>query len=149
MKIAIGADNVGFKLKEKIKTYLAKHYRDQVIDFGTDSEEPIDYPDIGQKVASAILSGEADRGILICGLGLGMAITANKFPGVYATPCHDDLSARKSRESNNAQILTMGSQVISFSKAKNIVNIWLASEYLGKSDKKLNKIKQIENMFSN
>jgi len=147
MKIAIGADNAGFDLKEKIKTYLANNYRHQIIDFGTNCAQPVDYPDIAQQVASAIFDKRAERGILICGLGLGMAIAANKFPGIYATPCHDALSARKSRESNNAQILTMGSQIISYPTARNIVKIWLASEYLGKSDKKLKKIKHIEKIF--
>jgi ribose 5-phosphate isomerase B len=110
------------------------------------STDPVDYPDIAVQVARDIAAHKAERGILICGTGIGMAITANKVPGVYAAQAHDTYSAERARKSNNAQIVTMGARVIGPELAKQIVDAWMASEFQGGgSQRKVEKIKQIEN----
>jgi ribose 5-phosphate isomerase B len=146
--IALGSDQNGFKLKETVKTHL-KSLGKAVEDYGVFSEEPMDYPDIAQKVAESIAQGRHERGILICGTGLGVAIAANKVPGVYAAPCHDPYSAERARKSNNAQIMTMGAQVVGAELAKSLVDIWLNSEFQGgRSQPKVDKIKAIEEKYS-
>ena len=147
MSIAIGCDHNGFRLKELVKEHLKSLGRD-VEDYGVHSEEPVDYPDIAIKVAEAIAQGRHERGILICGTGLGMAIAANKVPGVYAAPCHDPYSSERARKSNNAQIMTMGAQVIAPELAKSLVDVWLNSEFQGgRSQPKVDKIKNIEEKY--
>jgi len=147
MSIAIGCDHNGFRLKELIKEHLKSLGRDAE-DYGVYSEEPVDYPDIAIKVAEAIAQGRHERGILICGTGLGMAIAANKVPGVYAAPCHDPYSSERARKSNNAQIMTMGAQVIAPELAKSLVDVWLNSEFQGgRSQPKVDKIKNIEEKY--
>jgi len=103
----------------------------EYVDMGCYSEEPVDYPDIGEKVAVAVADGQFDRGILICGTGIGMCIVANKVPGVRAALAHDVYSAERARKSNDAQILTMGAQVVGTEAARAILNAWLASEFQG------------------
>lgn len=129
-QIAIGSDHGGFKLKEEIKRFLDElniGYQD----FGNYSEEPSDYPDIASKVAKAVSEGRYERGILICTTGIGMSIFANRVKGVRASLCHDVFSARLSRAHNDANILTMGQQVIGYGLAKEIVNTWLSTEFSG------------------
>ena len=146
--IALGSDQNGLKLKETVKEHL-KSLGKAVEDYGVFSEEAMDYPDIAQKVAEVIAQGRHERGILICGTGLGVAIAANKVPGVYAATCHDPFSAERARKSNNAQIMTMGAQVIGAELAKSLVDIWLNSEFQGgRSQPKVNKIKAIEEKYS-
>ncbi len=144
MKVAIGADHNGFELKNIICKFLEEkgvEYKD----FGTYSKEPIDYPDIAKVVAEAVVEGEFDRGILICGTGLGMAIAANKVKGIRAATCHDVYSAERARKSNNAQIMTMGAQIIGPELAKMLVDAWLRSEFQGgRSTPKVEKIMKIE-----
>jgi len=148
MKIAIASDQAGFPLKEKIRKFLAEQ-KIKAKDFGTHSEKvPVDYPDYAYRVARAIKEEKYERGILICGMGIGMQIAANKVPGIYAARCHDPVSARKARESNNAQILTLGSLIIGEELAKEVIRVWLASEYQGRSDVKIAKIRKIEGEFS-
>jgi ribose 5-phosphate isomerase B len=146
-RIALGSDHNGFGLKEIIRAHLQTLGR-ETEDYGVHSETPVDYPDIAQKVAEAIAQGRHDRGILICGTGLGVAIAANKVPGVYAATCHDPYSAERARKSNNAQIMTMGAQVIGAELAKALVEIWLNSEFQGgRSQPKVDKIIKIEEKY--
>jgi ribose 5-phosphate isomerase B len=109
MKIAIGCDNLAVDLKKTVINYLKQQEKIQVeiIDFGIDGSNPVDYPDIAEKVAIEVSQGECDRGILICGTGIGMAIAANKVPGIRAAQVYDIYSAERSRKSNNAQIITL------------------------------------------
>jgi ribose 5-phosphate isomerase B len=146
-KIALGSDHNGFGLKEIVKAHLKALGR-EAEDFGVHSETPIDYPDIALQVAEAVARGDHDRGILICGTGLGVAIAANKVPGVYAATCHDPYSAERARKSNNAQIMTMGAQVIGPELAKTLIEIWLNSEFQGgRSQPKVDKIVKIEERY--
>ena len=139
-EIAIGCDEAGFELKQTVIELLRGEGL-AVKDYGCYSLERVDYPDIGYEVAHAIARGEHDRGILICGTGIGMAITANKVPGVRAAQVHDPYSAERSRKSNNAQIMTMGARVIGPELARSLVRIWLASEFAGgDSERKVDKI---------
>jgi ribose 5-phosphate isomerase B len=143
--IAVGADNAAFELKD----LLAQHLRDsgyEVKDFGTDPDNPEDYPDVAVEVAVA--RGEHERAILCCGTGLGMSITANKVPGVRAAQCHDVYSAERARKSNNAQVLTMGGRVIGPENAKTVLDAWLASEFEGGgSAHKVEKMEEIDRRY--
>jgi len=145
MKIAIGCDEAALEMKNVIKKYLEdKGY--EVKDFGAYDAQPVLYPDIAVAVGLAITDGSFDRGILMCGTGIGMAIAANKVPGIRAATCHDSFSAQRARKSNDAQIMTMGARVIGLELAKNLVDIWLESEFLGGgSTSKVDKIMQWEN----
>jgi ribose 5-phosphate isomerase B len=141
MKIAIGADEAGFPLKEYIKAFLQERQAD-VTDFGLmDGTQAIDYPDVGFAVAEEIAEGKFERGILICGTGIGMTITADKVPGIRAALCHDTYSAERAVRSNNAQVLTMGARVIGPELAKHIVQAWLDATFdQGNSARKVQKI---------
>jgi len=144
MKIAIGCDHLGAPLKEEIVEFLRQRKVD-FQDYGVSSAEKVDYPDIAEKVAHAVQQGEFDRGILICGTGIGMAIAANKVPGVRAAVVHDPYSAERSRKSNNAQIMAMGSLIVGPKLAQSLVSIWLDSEFQGgESARKVDKISEIE-----
>jgi ribose 5-phosphate isomerase B len=147
MAILIGSDHIGYTLKEDLKAYLIQ-LGYQVIDVGCFSTEPVDYPDIAVALAERIACGETDRGILICGTGIGMSIAANKIPGVKAACCHDPYSAERARKSNNAQVLTMGSQIIAPTLAHLILDHWLASEFAGgRSAQKVAKIDDLDEKF--
>ena len=144
MKIAIGSDHLGLELKNIIRDFL-KEKEIEVNDFGTMSKEPIDYPDIAEKVAKVVARGDCERGILICGTGIGMAIAANKVKGIRAAVCHDLYSAERSRKSNNAQIMAIGALIIGSELAKKLVEVWLNSEFQGgRSERKVKKIMEIE-----
>ena len=144
MKIAIGSDHLGLELKNIIRDFL-KEKEIEVNDFGTMSKEPIDYPDIAKKVAKAVAKGDCERGIHICGTGIGMAIAANKVKGIRAAVCHDLYSAERSRKSNNAQIMAIGALIIGPELAKKLVEVWLNSEFQGgRSERKVKKIMAIE-----
>ncbi len=147
MSIAIGCDEAGFQFKEVIKKLLLDKGLD-VEDFGVYSTDPVLYPDIAVAVAKSIAEGKHERGILICGTGIGMAIAANKVPGIRAAVCHDSFSTERSRRSNNAQIMTLGARVIGIELAKQLVNLWLGCEFDGGgSVAKVNKISEYENEF--
>jgi ribose 5-phosphate isomerase B len=145
MKIAIGCDNLALELKTKVMKQLTDkgiEYKD----FGTYTADPVDYPDIGVQVAKAVAAGEFNRGILICGTGIGMAITANKVKGCYAAVCHDIYSTERSILSNNANIMCMGALVIGPATAAALVDKWLSLEFKeSPSRKKIDKIIAIEN----
>lgn len=130
MRIAIGSDHAGYGLKEELKLFL-KERKHEVEDCGADSDESSDYPDYAKKVAEAVLGG-CDLGILICGSGIGMSMAANKFPGIRAAFCPSPEFARVSREHNNANVLTLGARFIEESAAKDIVKVFLESEFTGK-----------------
>jgi len=144
MKIAIGCDHNALELKNAI-IGLLKERKVEYEDFGTFTKDPIDYPDIAKKVAYAIAEGKFERGILLCGTGLGMAIAADKVKGIRAAACCNIYQAERAIKSNNAQIMTMGSQVIGIELAKLLVIAWLDSEFQGgRSERKVKKIMEIE-----
>jgi ribose 5-phosphate isomerase B len=145
MKIALGSDHGGYQLKENLKKYL-KELKVEYQDFGCNSEKSVDYPDIGFKIAIEVKNRNYDKGILICGTGIGMSIVANKIKGIRASLCHDVFSARYAREHNDANILTLGGRVIDTGLAKEIVKVWLNTDFSGEERhlKRLNKIKQEE-----
>ena len=129
-KLVIGSDHGGFTLKAAIKKHLAERGV-AVMDMGTHSLDSVDYPDVAVAVAKAVAAGEYERGILICGTGVGVSIAANKVPGIRAALCHDTFSAAMSREHNDANILTMGERVIGQGLACMIVDTWLSSAFSG------------------
>lgn len=151
MKIAIGCDEIALTLKETIKDFLKTQTEipvEEVLDMGVFSKETVDYPDVAEKVALAIANHECDRGILICGTGIGMAIVANKIPGVRAAQVYDPYSAERARKSNNAQIMTIGALTIGSETAKYLVEIWLKCDFAGgRSTRKVEKIEQIDAKF--
>ncbi|HTN53220.1 MAG TPA: ribose 5-phosphate isomerase B [Anaeromyxobacter sp.] len=128
MKIAIGCDEAAYELKELIRKYVEELHH-EVVDFGTFDNRPVLYPDIAFKVAEEVAKGTFPRAILMCGTGIGMAICANKVPGVRAAQAHDTYSAERARKSNDAQILSMGARVVGPELAKSIVKAWLESEF--------------------
>ncbi|MCK4240578.1 MAG: ribose 5-phosphate isomerase B [Candidatus Atribacteria bacterium] len=146
MKIALGSDHGGYRLKESLKQYL-QELNIEYTDFGCNNEQSVDYPDIGFKVSVEVKNGRYDRGILICGTGIGMSIVANKIKGIRASLCHDIFSARNTREHNDANILTLGARVIDVGLAKEIVRIWLNTDFSQEKRhiNRLNKIKLKEN----
>ncbi|MDR3589529.1 MAG: ribose 5-phosphate isomerase B [Negativicutes bacterium] len=144
MKIAIGADNLGYQLKEDLKEYiiLLGH---EVTDCGCFSADPIDYPDVAEGTVEAITSGKCERGILICGTGIGMAMAANKVKGIRAAQCHDVYSAERAAKSNDAHIITLGALIVGPQVAKPVVKTWLESFFSGgPSAQKIEKIMKIE-----
>lgn len=142
--MVIASDHGGLELKDAIKQCLESRGL-SVRDFGTDNGDSVDYPDFGEKVARAVSSGEAERGILICGTGIGMSIVANKFPGVRAALVNDPFTARMAKEHNNANVLVMGGRVITPEIACRLVEIWLDSEFEGdRHQRRLDKISRIE-----
>ncbi len=145
MKIVVGSDHFGYPLKEDLKDYL-QELGHEPVDLGCQNpDEPVDYPDVAITVAEEIAMGTYERGILICGTGIGMAIVANKIPGVRAACCHDPYSAERARKSNDAQIITMGSQIIGLALGRQILDHWLASEFAGgRSTSKVEKIKRLD-----
>lgn len=146
-KIIIGSDHFGLPLKNQIRDYLAeKGYT--VEDIGTNSEDPVDYPDIAERLAGEISVGRYERGILICGTGAGMAIVANKVPNVRAVAVYDPYTAERAKASNNAHVITLGSQTIGVEVAKKLVDTWLEAEYKGgRSAPKVKKMEQIDHKY--
>lgn len=144
MKIGIGSDHGGYELKKIIKEYLDE--KDiEVIDYGTDSSESVDYPDFGKLVAQGVVSKEVDRGIVICGTGIGISIAANKVKGIRAALCNDSYSARMSMEHNNANVLALGARVLGEGLALDIVATWINSQFEGgRHQRRVNKISDIE-----
>lgn len=147
MKLAIGCDEAAYKLKVAIERHLDE-IGVEYEDFGAEEGEVILYPDVAVKVAEAVAKGEYERGILVCGTGIGMAITANKVPGIRAAVCHDPFSAERARKSNDAQIMCMGERVIGEELAKCLVDIWLKCEFSGGgSAPKVERIKEYEEKY--
>jgi ribose 5-phosphate isomerase B len=146
-RVVIGSDHYGLSLKVALRDYLLEKHV-QVDDIGVNSTEPVDYPDIGERLAEAVSAGQYDRGILVCGTGAGMAIVANKVPGVRAVCVHDPYTAERARASNDAQVITMGSQIVGTAVAKKLIDIWLQSEFQGgRSAPKVAKINQLDRKY--
>ncbi len=144
MRIAVGADHLGLPLKDSVKRHLeaAGH---EVIDYGVNETTPVDYPDVAVEVARAVADGSFERAILVCGTGIGMAITANKVPGVRAANVADPYSAERARKSNDAQVLCLGSRVVAPEVAAILVDHWLDSEFQGgDSARKVAKIDALD-----
>jgi ribose 5-phosphate isomerase B len=149
MNIAIGCDEAACELKEVIKNHLLS-LGHELVDFGTHNGQPVLYPDIGIAVAQAIAAGRHTRGILLCGTGIGMAISANKVVGIRAAQTHDTYSAERAVKSNNAQIITLGARVIGPELAKTIVDHFLAADFSGgNSAKKVDAITEYERSRNN
>jgi ribose 5-phosphate isomerase B len=143
--IAVGADEAGAPLKEHLAQYLQEHGYD-IKDYGNGTEQ--DYPDVAAHVAEAVSNGKHERALLVCGTGLGMAITANKIPGVRAVTAHDPYSAERARKSNDAQVLAMGARVIAPEAAEKVLDHWLESEFQGGgSTAKVEKMDKIDEQF--
>ena len=144
MIIPIASDHAGYKLKEQIKSFLAAQGR-QALDYGCPDEQSVDYPDYAVPVARDVGSGKYERGILICGTGIGMSIAANKFPGVRAALCHNVFTAQCSREHNDANILVLGARVLSAPEALEMVRVWLETPFAGaRHAQRLEKISLLE-----
>jgi ribose 5-phosphate isomerase B len=148
MRIAVGADHGGYRLKIQIVEFLKK-LGHEVNDRGTHSEEPADYPDYARAISQEIMLKQADRAVLICGSGVGACIAANKFPGMRAAICHDTFSAHQGVEDDNVNILCLGARVIGDELAKDIVKVWLSASFSGaeRHRRRLSKVEEIEKEF--
>ncbi len=145
MKIAIASDHRGIHLKSRILEKLT-HLGHQVIDYGPDDQESVDYPDFAIKVSEDVAHQEIDRGILICGTGMGMCIAANKFKGVRATVCHDEVTAEMSRRHNNANVLCLSAELLGEQLVDRMIDIWMETEFEGgRHARRLQKISELEN----
>jgi len=149
MKIAIGADHAGFELKECVKGHLLE-WKHDVLDLGTHSTEPVDYPDYAEVVSLAVRDGKAERGIVICGSGVGASVAANKIPGIRAGLCHDHYSAHQGVEHDNMNVLVMGGRVIGELVALELVVAFLGAKFTGEDrhQRRLKKVLAIEKRYS-
>lgn len=147
MKLVIGCDHGAVELKDSVKKVLAEFEDIKVEDAGTFDGNSVDYPDIAEKVCGKVSSGEADRGIVLCGTGLGISIAANKVKGIRAALCHDVFSARMSREHNDANVLAMGGRVIGFGPAGEIVRVWVTTDFSHEErhQRRIDKMMALEN----
>jgi ribose 5-phosphate isomerase B len=144
MRIAIASDHRGYHLKEKILSQLKAAGHD-VIDDGPSSAESVDYPDYAARVAKRVSEGSCERGILICGTGIGMAITANKFPGVRAASCFDEITAEVSRRHNDLNVLCLSGELLSPKSVDRLIDIWVQTEFEGgRHERRIQKIKDYE-----
>jgi len=144
MTIALASDHAGYDLKAGVAEYL-KSQGLEFVDFGCGPGEKVDYVDYGAKAARAVVAGECDRGIFICGTGIGMAITANKFKGLRATPCRIDYEAEVSRSHNDSNVLTLGGRTTTLELARRIVRIWLETPFEGgRHGRRIDKIRALE-----
>ncbi len=146
MKLAIGADHGGWELKNQIVDFLKKISDVDIADYGTNGPGSVDYPDFGRKVAEAVSKGAVDRGILICGTGIGMSMAANRYSGVRAALCHDHFTAQMSRQHNDANVLCIGERVTGRGVALEIVRTWLETGFEG--GRHLTRLEKIEQPVS-
>ena len=145
MRISVACDHGALELKNAVVAHLQKQGH-EVHDFGTHTLDSCDYPDFAEKAAAAVASGECDKGILICGTGIGMSMAANKVKGIRAALCHNEFTAQMCREHNNAQIVSMGARVIDEATALEIVDIFLNTEFAGgRHTGRVEKLMEIEN----
>ena len=149
MRLALAADHAGFQLKDEIAARLAGQGHD-VIDLGTNSPAPVDYPDSAEGVAGALGRGEAERGIIVCGSGAGVSIAANKFPGIRAAVCHDTYTAHQAVEHDDMNVLCIGARVIGSALAQELVAAFLSASFSGdeRHRRRLNKVLAIEGRFA-
>jgi ribose 5-phosphate isomerase B len=144
MKIAVGTDHRGYALRARV-VELIQRLGHEVEDLGAFSEEAVDYPDIAARVSRKVSRGEVDRGILICGTGLGMCIAANKFPGVRAAPCHDDLTAEMSRRHNDSNVLCLSADLLGERLIDRMIELWLSAPFEGgRHARRVEKIAALE-----
>ena len=144
MRIAVGSDHRGVAMRAKVIDVL-NNLGQEVEDVGTKSNESVDYPDVAAVVAGKVSRGEVDRGILVCGTGLGMAIVANKFPGVRAAPCHDSVTAELSRRHNDLNVLCLSGDILGERLIDRLVETWLNTEFEGgRHQRRVEKVKAIE-----
>lgn len=148
MRVAVGADHAGYRYKAD----LAERLRDaghEVLDLGTDSEAPADYPDFAHAVARAVAEGRADRGVLVCGSAVGVTVAANKVPGVRAATCHDCYSARQGVEHDDMNVLCLGERVVGIALARTVLDAFLAARFSGvdRHVRRLGKVKAIEDRY--
>lgn len=147
--VALGSDHGGFQLKEKLKPVFAE-FGLHIQDVGVHEEKPADYPDIARQVAEMVARGEATRGVILDGAGIGSSIVANKFPGVRAALCYDKASARNSREHNDSNVLTLGGRLLTPSQAEDVLRTWLATPFGGgRHAARVQKIAEIEKALKN
>ncbi|HEX7282187.1 MAG TPA: ribose 5-phosphate isomerase B [Vicinamibacterales bacterium] len=149
MRIVLGADHAGFEMKRDLAAYLAKNGH-EIMDIGAFTTAPVDYPDIAEGVAQAVRNGQADRGIIVCGSGIGAAIAACKFPGIRAGVCHDTYSAKQAVEHDDMNVLCLGSRVIGAALAHVLAETFLAASFSGEERHmtRLAKIDAIESRYS-
>jgi ribose 5-phosphate isomerase B len=148
MRIAIGADHAGFDLKQILAAYL-RHHGHEVIDKGTDSDQPVDYPDFAEAVGNAVRAGQAERAVLICGSGVGASVAVNKLPGIRAGLCHDTYSAHQGVEHDDMNVLVLGARVIGVELARVLVDNFLAAKFNGaeRHHRRIEKIKALERRY--
>jgi ribose 5-phosphate isomerase B len=148
MRVAIGADHAGFDLKQNLGTYL-RELGHEVIDIGTSSTEPVDYPDIAEALSKILRSNEVDRGVLVCGSGVGASVAANKVPGIRAGLCHDTYSARQGVEHDDMNVLVLGARVIGTELARELTRVFLAAKFSGEERhlRRVEKIKGLERRY--
>jgi ribose 5-phosphate isomerase B len=148
LKIAVGSDHNGYEMKEQIKAFLAG-IGHEVVDYGCHSKDAVDYPGVAFTIAEAISQGKQERGVIVCGTGLGVAIAANKYPGIRAATVHDTYTAERAQLSNNAQIITLGAQVIGIETAKKAVEAFVSVTFdpNSRSAPKVSQIIEQENEF--
>ena len=147
MKIGIGSDHGGFALKEELKAFMEEKGL-EIVDFGTNNTESVDYPDYGEAVAKAVANNEVDRGVVICGTGIGISLAANKVKGIRCALCGDVYSAKMSRAHNNANMIALGGRVVGVDLAKEILDAYLNSEFqAGRHERRVDKISEIEDRF--
>ena len=146
MKITIGSDHGAVALKDEVKKVLAEFENIEVEDVGTFGTDSVDYPDIAEKVCANVVGGKYERGIVLCGTGIGISIAANKIKGIRCALCNDVFSAKKSREHNNANVLAMGGRVLGIGPAGEIVRAWITTEFSGDSrhERRIKKISELE-----
>ncbi len=147
MRIAIACDHAGFPIKDEI-IYLLQSLGEEVGDLGSFNQEPVDYPDLAEKAARAILSGQADRAILLCGSGVGVCIAANKIKGIYAGTCHDTYSAHQGVEHDNMNVLCLGARIIGVELAKEIVQAFVNATF-SQEDRHVRRVNKIRELESN
>jgi ribose 5-phosphate isomerase B len=148
MRIAIGADHAGFALKQKLGDTL-RDLGHEVTDTGTTSADPVDYPDYAEAVGQLILAGKADRGVLICGSGVGVSVAANKLPGIRAAVCHDTYSAHQGVEHDDMNILVLGARIIGEELARELVRTFLGARFTGEERhrRRMEKVKALERRY--
>lgn len=148
-KLAIGSDHAGYEFKHQLIKFL-KEEGHEVNDLGTHSTEPCDYPDFAEKVGLAVVNGEAELGIVVCGSGVGATVAANKIPGIRAGLCHDTFSAHQGREDDDTNVMCLGARVIGINLAQEILKSWLGTKFSGleRHLRRVNKIKALEEKYA-